>query len=86
MSSSAKVTAKGQITIPAEVRLALGVKEGDRLVFEQTAGQEFRVRPAEKRTKLKGILKPYLREGQVVSLEEMDEAIASRAAERLQKR
>lgn len=30
----AKITAKGQITIPAEVRRALGVSSGDWLVFE----------------------------------------------------
>jgi len=32
----AKVTSKGQITIPAETRRALGVKPGDKLVFEHT--------------------------------------------------
>jgi len=30
---SAKVTAKGQITIPKEVREALGLAEGDHVVF-----------------------------------------------------
>jgi AbrB family looped-hinge helix DNA binding protein len=34
VSAAAKVTSKGQITIPAEVRLALGVVSGDQLVFE----------------------------------------------------
>ena len=29
----AKVTAKGQITIPADVREAVGVREGDKVVF-----------------------------------------------------
>ncbi len=29
----AKVTAKGQITIPAQVRRMLGVKEGDKVIF-----------------------------------------------------
>ncbi|HZL06414.1 MAG TPA: AbrB/MazE/SpoVT family DNA-binding domain-containing protein [Coriobacteriia bacterium] len=33
----AKVTSKGQITIPAEVREALGVKQGDMLAFEAQA-------------------------------------------------
>jgi AbrB family looped-hinge helix DNA binding protein len=38
----AKVTSKGQVTIPIEVRRALGVKPGDKLRFE--ADQEgFRV-------------------------------------------
>ncbi|NMN00571.1 transcriptional regulator, AbrB family [Bifidobacterium sp. DSM 109958] len=29
----AKVTAKGQITIPADVRSVIGVREGDKVVF-----------------------------------------------------
>ena len=29
----AKITAKGQITIPVQARKALGVKDGDKLVF-----------------------------------------------------
>ena len=32
-SDSAKVMAKGQVTIPADVRKALGVSEGDRVTF-----------------------------------------------------
>lgn len=31
----AKLTSKGQITIPAEIRRALGVRPGDRLRFEE---------------------------------------------------
>jgi AbrB family looped-hinge helix DNA binding protein len=33
----AKVTGKGQITIPAETRKLLGVKPGDTVVFEQSS-------------------------------------------------
>ena len=29
----ARITAKGQITIPMEIRKSLGVKEGDKVVF-----------------------------------------------------
>lgn len=32
--ATAKITSKGQVTIPVEVRRALGVEEGDVLVFE----------------------------------------------------
>lgn len=31
-----KITAKGQTTIPTEVRKALGLKKGDRILFEET--------------------------------------------------
>ncbi len=34
MRTRAKITSKGQITVPLKVRTALGVMEGDRLVFE----------------------------------------------------
>jgi AbrB family looped-hinge helix DNA binding protein len=45
MQTRAKITSKGQITVPREVRRALGVKEGDNLVFEQTENG-FTVTPA----------------------------------------
>ena len=44
MKCTAKITSKGQITIPAEVRHALGVREGDTVIFEQD-GDTVRVRP-----------------------------------------
>ena len=48
MQSKAKITSKGQITIPLKVRQALGVKEGDGLIFEQN-GRDMVVRPDKKR-------------------------------------
>ncbi|MEQ1921004.1 MAG: AbrB/MazE/SpoVT family DNA-binding domain-containing protein [Pyrinomonadaceae bacterium] len=51
MQSNAKITSKGQITIPLKVRKALGVKEGDRLVFEQDNGQMV-VRPEKRESRL----------------------------------
>jgi AbrB family looped-hinge helix DNA binding protein len=37
-SYSAKVTSKGQITVPVEIRRSLGVKSGDKIRFEQQEG------------------------------------------------
>ena len=42
--SIAKVTTKGQITIPAETRKALGIEQGDQLLFEVTQQGEARIR------------------------------------------
>lgn len=38
MKKQAKVTSKGQITIPIEIRRALGVGPGDHLVFDNDSG------------------------------------------------
>jgi antitoxin PrlF len=45
MQKQARITSKGQITVPKDVRRVLGVRAGDRLVFE-TDGKGVRVRPA----------------------------------------
>ena len=34
MKKQAKVTSKGQVTVPREIRRRLGVRAGDRLLFE----------------------------------------------------
>jgi AbrB family looped-hinge helix DNA binding protein len=34
----AKVTSKGQVTVPVEIRRSLGVKPGDHIRFEQQEG------------------------------------------------
>ena len=44
MKKMARITSKGQVTVPHEVRRALGVGTGDRLLFEKD-GAEFRVKP-----------------------------------------
>jgi antitoxin PrlF len=37
----AKITSKGQITIPVDIRRKLGVKEGDKVLFVEEAGKIF---------------------------------------------
>jgi AbrB family looped-hinge helix DNA binding protein len=44
LKKKARITSKGQITVPHEIRRAMGVQAGDSLLFEQK-GAEFRVRP-----------------------------------------
>ena len=44
MLRQARITSKGQITVPHEIRRLLGVKAGDDLVFESD-GTQTQVRP-----------------------------------------
>jgi len=44
MQKQATITSKGQITVPREVRRMLGVRSGDKLLFESD-GNGVRVRP-----------------------------------------
>lgn len=44
LKKQARITSKGQITLPFEVRRKMGVRSGDRVEFEED-GAEFRVRP-----------------------------------------
>ncbi len=47
MRKQARITSKGQVTIPRQIRRLLRVKTGDRLIFEGDH-RGVRVRPAEK--------------------------------------
>lgn len=65
MQERAKITSKGQITVPRAVRRALGVKEGDNLIFEQTE-DGFNVTPARGKSafaKYRGIGNPGMASG-----------------------
>ena len=65
MQREAKITSKGQITVPREVRHALGVKPGDKIVFEQN-GKDVSVRPVRTKSvfaKYRGIGNPRVASG-----------------------
>ncbi len=66
MAMTAKITSKGQITVPNQVRRALGVGAGDRLVFEEGASGEMRVMPVRAEspfTRYRGIGNPGIGSG-----------------------
>ena len=39
----AKVTSKGQVTIPVEIRKKLGIKNGDKILFIEEAGKIYMI-------------------------------------------
>jgi antitoxin PrlF len=74
--STATVTSKGQITIPADVRRALQIEAGDRVDFLEVDPGRFEVVAAMRSiTELKGM---FGKAGKNVSLEEMNRTIAAR--------
>ena len=76
---SSTLTSKGQVTIPKEVRDALGVRAGDRVSFVVRDDDVVELRPEtlDLRT-LYGALK---RVGKAVSVEQMNRDIADAVAE-----
>lgn len=54
----AKVTSKGQVTIPADIRKSLHIEEGDYLIFEAPSeyGIQFKVQKTGSLTSLQGAL------------------------------
>lgn len=76
--STATITSKGQITVPAAVRAALGVEAGDRLEFVQIEPGHFElVAATQPVTALKGLVR---RPAAPVTIAQMSEAIATHGA------
>lgn len=76
--TTATITSKGQITIPAAVRALLGVESGDRVEFVQVEVGRFElVAATQSVTALKGLAR---RPAAPVSIETMNKAIAARGA------
>jgi AbrB family looped-hinge helix DNA binding protein len=76
--TTATISSKGQITIPADVRHALNVDTGDRVEFvEVEPGRYEFVAATRSVTELKGMFGKATR---TVSIEEMNRAIATRGA------
>jgi antitoxin PrlF len=75
---SATITSKGQITIPVQVRTALGLDTGDRIEFVETEDGKFAIIAATTSVRqLKGLIR---KPAAPVSVEEMNAAMRRRAA------
>ncbi|MGB9198715.1 MAG: AbrB/MazE/SpoVT family DNA-binding domain-containing protein [Terriglobales bacterium] len=78
--AAATLTSKGQVTIPARVRRALGLEAGDRVEFvEQEKGQFAIVAATRSVQELRGLFQG--KRSRPVSIEEMNAVIAKRASE-----
>jgi len=76
--STATLTAKGQVTIPADVRRRMGLGAGDRIEFVEIESGEYLIKPAidDVRT-LKGLLR---KPATPISIEDMNATIRRRGA------
>ena len=79
----AKITSKGQITLPAGLRKELAIGSGDSIVFLPGENGEFHIRRAGSIRDLRGIVQKlgYTVSGPPVTLEEMKNAMVERVAE-----
>jgi antitoxin PrlF len=76
--ATATVTSKGQVTIPASVRAALGLDTGSRIEFVETEKGQYAIVAATSPVQaLKGLLRKPPRP---VSIEAMNKAIAAQGA------
>lgn len=76
--TTATVTSKGQVTIPATVRASLGIDTGSRIEFVELENGQFMIVPAVSPIQsLKGMLR---KPSSPVSIEQMNKAIAAQGA------
>ena len=76
--ATATLTSKGQITIPIQVRTALGLETGDRVEFVEMEDGQFSMIAASKTVHdLKGLIR---KPAKAVSIEDINLAIAAQGA------
>jgi AbrB family looped-hinge helix DNA binding protein len=83
MNAQTKLSTKGQMVVPAEVRAALGLEAGDVLDVRVERGEMIvrRTRPAKKGSFF-GLIGPSPYKGPPMSVEDMDAGIAKAVATR----
>lgn len=83
MGFIAKLTTKGQITIPKSVRAAMGLQEGDLIEFKPNESGSFDMGRHKRKGAAEGVLAPFLEaQHRAPTTEEMDEAIAQFLSEK----
>jgi AbrB family looped-hinge helix DNA binding protein len=76
---TATLTSKGQITIPLEVRIALGLKIGDKIDFVEIEEGQYAIKP--RTASIRDLEGCIAKLDHVPTIEEMNEAILDCAAE-----
>ena len=80
MVDTAKVTSKGQVTIPKRVRTLMAIETGDRLAFDLDEDGDLHVsRVRSERRPLRGLLSEYAKPG-MLDEERVRAALRERAA------
>lgn len=87
MTATTRLSAKGQVVIPADVRRALGLKAGQTLQVRQTGGGVMLIPVLEKSGRstdelIAEIRKIYTHKGPPATIEDMDRAVGRMFAER----
>ncbi len=76
---TATITAKGQITIPVEIREALDLEAGDRIAFQELAPGTYGFTPVPRHS-IKVLKGMFGKTGKPVSIDAMNTAVAKRGA------
>ena len=70
----AKITSRGQVTIPIDIRKKLGVKEGDKIIFLEDEGRIFVANAA--RIALANIRDAFAGEAERLGIKDEDDVVA----------
>lgn len=70
----AKVTSKGQVTIPIEIRKKLGIKNGDKVLFVEEAGRIYMMNSS--MDALRGAQRIFAGEAEKLGLKNDDDVMA----------
>jgi antitoxin PrlF len=73
--TKAKLTSKGQVTIPKKVRDDMGLGTGDRADFVAEGRGSYQLRRVEVRSSVEGICNDMIKPGVHASVEDMERAI-----------
>ena len=74
---TSKLTAKGQVTIPLEIRKRLNVRAGSQVGFDVLPGGEIILLKIDTNKSMAGVLKDKIKNTTPVSIEDMNKAINS---------